>query len=172
MKSIMRFMIIASAVLLICNTVYAKKGNSGKGGGNQKSEVQAPKQSKEKPDAGKNQEVKAAKTKKETEKAAAVKKESGQKKIFGFAYGKNHQQQLKALDKKTAKAESNKNKKIASLEKRLSAAKTANDTQKIAQLEKQIADTNQKFADDNKKIEDKRTKIKTEIIKNESLDSN
>jgi hypothetical protein len=94
------------------------------------------------------------------------KKESWFKRHFGR--GKDHQQQLKALDDKAAKVQAKNTERTAALEKELAAAKAANDTEKAGKLEKKLVQTKQNSDAELKKIEAKRTKIQEEMAKEKS----
>ncbi len=93
------------------------------------------------------------------------KKKTGQKKFLGFRWGKDHQQQLKALDEKSARTDAQYKGKIGVLEKELAAAKDANDTKKVEKLEKKITSTKQTSEEKKKQIEAKRAEIQAEMAK-------
>jgi hypothetical protein len=158
-------------VSFIGGAAYAKKDDGSKADKEkQKMTDAASKQNedaeKEAKEAKGKAEKKAEKAKKETEgkvkdaNAVAGEKKSEAKKPFGFAWGKDHKQQLKALDEKATKVDAKNKEKVAALEKELADAKAANDAEKAATLEKKLAGLKENAAKDMKKIEDKRAKIK------------
>ena len=182
MKNLMKLVMVTVAVLLISGSAYAKKDNDLKKAGktqNQMSDAaskQGQDASKEAKEEKSKAEEKAKKGKKEVEgkskdvkdaNSAAEKKQSESKNLFGFAWGKDHQQQLKALDEKTARTDASDKSKIAALEKELSGAQAANDAKKAEKLEKKLVQAKQKSADEMKKIEAKRAKIQTDMAKEE-----
>jgi hypothetical protein len=141
MKNLIKVVMVAVAVMVVGSMAYAAgKGNEGK-----------------KADKG-NQKVKDVNT-------MGEQKKSEHKKHFGFAWGKDHQQQLKALDEKAAKVQAKDKEKTAALEKELAAAQTANDKEKAGKLEKKLARTKQSSEAEMKKIEAKRAKIQAEMAK-------
>lgn len=172
MKSLVRFVMVAVAVSLISGTAYAKKDNDIKKADKEKQKAAdaAVKQSddakKEAKEAKNKAEKKTEKAKKEAEgkvkdaNSAAEEKKSKAKKPFGFAWGRDHKQQLKALDKKAVKADAKNKEKIAALEKDIADAKAANDAEKTAKLEKELASAKENAEKGMKKIEEKRAKIK------------
>jgi hypothetical protein len=177
MKNLIKFVLIAAIVSLISNAAYAKKDNVGKKADNkcQKAEAAASKQTE---DAAK--EVKECKGKAEEKAEKAGKKcqdkvkdanttgetkKSEPKKPCAFALGKDHQQQLKALDERAARVDVKSKEKIAALEKELAAANASNDTKKAEKLEKKLTRVKQKAEDEMKNIEAKRAKIKAEMEK-------
>ena len=175
MKNLIKFVLIAVVGLLISSAAYAKNDNEGKKADkeNQKAAAAASKQTKEaakeaKMEKGKAEE-KAAKARKEHEdkvkdaNAVGGKKESWHKRFFGR--GKDHQQQLKALDEKAVKIQARNTERTAALEKELAAAKAANDTEKAGKLEKKLTRTKQTSEAELKKIETKRAKIQEEMVK-------
>jgi hypothetical protein len=97
--------------------------------------------------------------------AAGDVNKTGQKTFLGFKWGKDHQQQLKALDEKSAGTDARYKEKIGALEKELAAAKTANDTKQVEKLEKRIAGTKQIYEEQMKKLEAKRAEIQAEMAK-------
>ena len=131
---------VVATVLLIGGTAYAKKGND---------LTKADKEAKEVKDAN----------------AVAEGKKSESKKPYGFAWGKDHKQQLKALDEKAAKTEAKNKENIVAVENELAAAKAANDADKAAKLEKKIAKAKENAEKDMKKTETKRSKIEAEMAK-------
>jgi hypothetical protein len=177
-KNQMKLAIIAVMVLLIGGLAYAKKDKAAEKAGKEcKKEAAAEvkkckaKTEKEAEKAGKECKKEAEKARKESagkaEEAGAAgeKKESFFDKLLGR--GKDHQQQLKALDVKAAKTKVKSDEKIAAQEKELAEAKAANDTEKAAKIEKKIAKEKEKLEKEMKKIEDKSAKIKAEAAKKE-----
>ncbi len=186
MKKMVKFMMIALSILLISSVTYAKKGDAVKNADKQskatvesasKQTSEATKEVKGKAEkASKNAEatkeakVKAEKAGKETAvtvtdpNAVGVEKKSW-KNMFGLMKGKNHQQQMAALDKQAAKSAAKDSANIAALEKDLAAAKAANDTKKVESLQKKLDLTKQQASKDAAKTAAKRTEIQAEIEK-------
>ncbi len=175
MKNLIKFVTLGVVILLISSAAYAKKDNDGKKADKEKQKA-SDAASKQKQDVAKEAkkdraEEKAEKAGRESEdkvkdvNAAGEKKKPESKKLFGFAWGKNHQQQLKALDEKAAKAEAKNKEKIAALEKELAAAQAANNKEETEKLEKKLAQTKQTSEEQMKKIEAERTKIKAKMEK-------
>jgi hypothetical protein len=167
MKNQKKLAIVAVMVLFICGAAYAKKDKSAEKAGKECKKEAATEVKKSKAKA----EKEAEKAQKESEGkakeagAAGEKKESFFDKLLGR--GKDHQQQLKALDEKATKTKAKSAEKNAALEKELAEAKAANDTEKAAKIEKKIAKEKEKLEKEMKKIEDKRAKIKAEMAKKE-----
>jgi hypothetical protein len=165
MKNQMNLVIVAVMVLLIGGAAYAKKDKAVvKAGKECKKEAAEVKKCKAK--AEKEAEKAGQQCKKEAEAAeeagaSGEKKESFIDKLLGR--GKDHKQQLKALDEKAAKKKTKSAEKIAALEKELAEAKAANDTEKAAKIEKKITREKEKLEKEMKKIEEKRAKIKAEM---------
>jgi hypothetical protein len=177
MKNLIKLVMIAVVGLLISSAAYAGKGDGERKADreSQKAAAAASKQTQDtakeaKEDKGKAEE-KAAKVRKEHEdkvkdaNAMGEKKKSEHRRWFGFGRGKDHQQQLKALDEKSVKVQAKNTEKIAALEKELASAQAAKDMKKAEKLEKKLAHAKQKAEDEMKKNEAKRTKIQEEMAK-------
>ena len=156
------------SILFLSSAAFAKndeKGSKGFGKANQqKGAAQKDVTSAEEKMAKQKKNVEA-KAKDENAKKVSDANDDGRKKFLGFAWGKSHAQQLKALDEKAAKTETKNQEKIAGLEKELADAKAANDTSKVEKLEKKLAGARQNAEENRKKIELEREKIKSKMAK-------
>jgi hypothetical protein len=175
MKNIVKFVMIVVAVSLISSAAYAEKGDEGRKPDKEKTAAVDSKQAQDAAKEAKDVNDKAAqkadragkevKDKAKDANTAGAKKKTGQKEFLGFKWGKDYQQQLKALDVKSARTDAKYKEKIGALEKKLAAALDANDTKKVQKLEKKIARTKNTSEKKMKKIEAKRDKIQAEMAK-------
>jgi inner centromere protein len=185
MKPVLFASLVLFIVLLACTAVLAQGKGKGGGGGQQqktekvgqsekqaKSEVQKPSegiredkgQSKEQRDRKRGREEPTAEQKEQQkqkqiqEKAAQV-KEKGQEAEKLKAAGKEHQQQLKALDEQLAHEQGKHADRVSRLQRMRELAVAEGDTKTVARIDKLAEKEQQRFDGRLKNMEEKRAKI-------------
>lgn len=172
MKDCMKLAIIGLMLLLIGSTAYAKKE---KGWNKTDKEIKkAAVKSAEKKEVKKTEKKikgeagkKIQKAEKKHTEETGEENKAWHENLFGFMKGKDHKQQLEALDKKAVQLEAKYTKKISSLEDKLATAQEADDTKKAEKLEKQIAKTKKDYEKKLNNMETSRNKILTKVAEGE-----
>ena len=146
--------VLLSAIVIFCvssNAIAKKGGKESKGkSGEFKSEKL------EKVQDANNVKDKQKKVKKDIKTTEDKVKDAND-----IAKGKDHKQQLKAVEDKLARETEKHNAKLAKLEKDKQDAVTANDTEKLAKIEQQIQKENDRFTQKTTKTEVKKSRVRS-----------